>query len=268
MASYSPRSKAHSPQASTQEASRSDVTQSKRQNATAPQEIFSEIATQFDRMSDLMSLGMHRLWKRYCTDLTAARPGQRILDLGGGTGDLALRAAKRVGSEGKVVLVDLSREMLQIAQERASQKANGRFQEWVDNIDFIQANAESLPFPDDHFDTCITSFALRVTEHPQAVLESAFRVLKPGGRLLVLEFSQPEREWLGTFYRQYSQRLLPRIGKLLAQNAEAYRYLANSIQQHPDQRTLKHQMREAGFEPVDHINLSGGLVAIHRGFKP
>lgn len=224
-------------------------------------EVFHSVADKYDLMNDLMSFGVHRLWKRYCIEMAAARPGQRILDLAGGTGDLTMKFSKLVGANGKVVLADINGSMLNVGRDRLLDKG------YTGNIEFVQANAESLPFEDNSFDCCTISFGLRNVTDKQKALESIFRVLKPGGRLLVLEFSKPESELLRKAYDRYSFSMLPLMGKLVTNDAESYRYLAESIRMHPDQKTLKHMMRQAGFEQVEFNNLTGGIVALHRGFK-
>lgn len=224
-------------------------------------QVFHSVADKYDLMNDLMSLGIHRLWKRYCIEMAAARPGQHVLDLAGGTGDLTMKFSKLVGSTGKVVLADINGSMLNVGRDRLLDKG------YAGNIEFVQANAEMLPFEDNSFDVCTISFGLRNVTDKQKALESIFRVLKPGGRLLVLEFSKPESELLRKAYDRYSFSMLPLMGKLVTNDAESYRYLAESIRMHPDQKTLKHMMRQAGFEQVEFSNLTGGIVALHRGFK-
>lgn len=224
-------------------------------------QVFHSVADKYDLMNDLMSFGVHRLWKRYCIEMAAARPGQHILDLAGGTGDLTMKFSKLVGSTGKVVLADINGSMLNVGRDRLLDKG------YAGNIEFVQANAEMLPFDDNSFDVCTISFGLRNVTDKQKALESIFRVLRPGGRLLVLEFSKPESEFLRKAYDTYSFSMLPLMGKLVTNDAESYRYLAESIRMHPDQKTLKHMMREAGFEQVEFSNLTGGIVALHRGFK-
>lgn len=224
-------------------------------------EVFSSVAAKYDVMNDLMSFGIHRLWKRYTIELSGVRRGQRVLDLAGGTGDLASRFARIVGDEGEVVLADINAAML--GQGRARLLDEGL----AGNLRFAQVNAECLPFPDNYFDCITIAFGLRNVTHKDKALASMQRVLKPGGRLLVLEFSKPVTPGLKPLYDLYSFGLLPAMGKLIANDADSYRYLAESIRMHPDQQTLKQMMEEAGLERCDYHNLTGGIVALHRGFK-
>ncbi len=223
--------------------------------------VFDSVAGNYDLMNDAMSLGVHRLWKRFAVEQTGARPGQRILDLAGGTGDLAARLARLVGPGGEVVIGDINASMLQVGRERLLDRGIAA------NVRFVQANAENLPFPDHSFDCITIAFGLRNVTDKQQGLESMFRTLKPGGRLLVLEFSKPSLPGLAPLYDLYSFRVLPLMGRLIARDAESYRYLAESIRMHPDQETLKGMMEQAGFEDCDYLNLSGGIVAVHRGFR-
>jgi len=223
--------------------------------------VFDSVASNYDLMNDAMSLGVHRLWKRFAVEQTGARPGQRILDLAGGTGDLAARLARLVGPGGEVVIGDINPSMLQVGRERLLDRGI------ASNVRFVQANAESLPFPDHSFDCITIAFGLRNVTDKQKALESMFRTLKPGGRLLVLEFSKPSLPGLAPLYDLYSFRVLPVMGRLIARDADSYRYLAESIRMHPDQDTLKGMMEQAGFEDCDYFNLSGGIVAVHRGFR-
>jgi demethylmenaquinone methyltransferase/2-methoxy-6-polyprenyl-1,4-benzoquinol methylase len=223
--------------------------------------VFDSVASNYDLMNDAMSLGVHRLWKRFAVEQTGARPGQRILDLAGGTGDLAARLARLVGPGGEVVIGDINPSMLQVGRERLLDRGIAA------NVRFVQANAENLPFPDHSFDCITIAFGLRNVTDKQKALESMFRTLKPGGRLLVLEFSKPALPGLAPLYDLYSFRVLPVMGRLIARDADSYRYLAESIRMHPDQDTLKGMMEQAGFEDCDYFNLSGGIVAVHRGFR-
>ncbi len=223
--------------------------------------VFHSVAQSYDVMNDLMSFGVHRLWKRYTIDLSGVRSGQKVLDLAGGTGDLTARFSKIVGEKGQVILADINDSMLKVGRDRLNDKG------LVSNIEYTQANAESLPFPDNYFDCITIAFGLRNVTDKSAALASMLRVLKPGGRLLVLEFSKPQYPWLSKIYDIYSFNLLPKIGKLVADDSESYQYLAESIRMHPDQDTLKQMMLDVHFDQVDVHNLTGGIVAVHRGWK-
>lgn len=223
--------------------------------------VFHSVANKYDVMNDLMSFGIHRLWKRFTLAQTGLKAGQRALDLAGGTGDLAIKMASMVGAAGEVVLSDINASMLGVGRERLIDHGI------TGNVRYVQANAESLPFPDDYFDCITMAFGLRNVTDKDAALASIFRVLKPGGRLLVLEFSKPVAPGLSPLYDTYSFKILPLIGKLIAKDAESYRYLAESIRMHPDQDTLKNMMVQAGFEKVSFQNLTGGIVALHKAFK-
>jgi demethylmenaquinone methyltransferase/2-methoxy-6-polyprenyl-1,4-benzoquinol methylase len=221
--------------------------------------VFDSVADSYDLMNDLMSGGMHRLWKRFTLGQTGLRPGQRALDVAGGTGDLAAGLARQVGNEGLVILSDINWEMLSRGRDRLLDEG------FTGNVGFVQANAEQLPFADASFDCITIGFGLRnVTDKP-AALASMRRVLRPGGQLLVLEFSQPAAA-LKPFYDLYSFRVLPAMGRFIAKDSDSYRYLAESIRMFPDQPTLAQMMRDAGFEDCRWHNLTGGVVAVHRGF--
>jgi demethylmenaquinone methyltransferase/2-methoxy-6-polyprenyl-1,4-benzoquinol methylase len=223
--------------------------------------VFDSVADNYDLMNDLMSGGAHRLWKRFTLSLTNLRPGQRALDVAGGTGDLAKGLAQQVGDRGRVVLADINAAMLERGRDRLID--DGR----VGNIHYVQANAERLPFADSSFDCITIGFGLRnVTDKP-AALASMRRALKPGGQLLVLEFSRPIAPGLGTLYDAYSFHVLPLLGKLVARDEASYRYLAESIRMHPNQEKLLAMMQAAGLEGCQYHNLSGGIVALHRGYK-
>lgn len=224
-------------------------------------EVFHSVAGKYDLMNDLMSFGIHRLWKRFTIDCSGVRRGQRVLDLAGGTGDLTAKFSRLVGERGEVVLADINDSMLKVG--RAKLRDLGV----VGNVSYVQANAEALPFPDNYFDCITIGFGLRNVTEKEKALKSMFRVLKPGGRLLVLEFSKPTIELLGKVYDTYSFRILPKIGEMVANDSESYRYLAESIRMHPAQDVLKGMMEEAGFEQVSYYNLTGGIVALHRGYK-
>jgi demethylmenaquinone methyltransferase/2-methoxy-6-polyprenyl-1,4-benzoquinol methylase len=223
--------------------------------------VFHSVAAKYDLMNDVMSLGIHRLWKRFTIDCSGVRPGHQVLDLAGGTGDITALFSKRVGPTGKVILADINESMLNVGRDKLRDLG------LVNNIDYVQANAEALPFADNSFDIISIGFGLRNVTDKDAALRSMFRVLKPGGRLLVLEFSKPEYEWLSKVYDLYSFKLLPAIGGLVANDKESYQYLAESIRMHPDQDTLKQMMETAGFEHVSYHNLTGGIVALHKGYK-
>jgi demethylmenaquinone methyltransferase/2-methoxy-6-polyprenyl-1,4-benzoquinol methylase len=224
--------------------------------------VFSSVATRYDLMNDLMSAGIHRLWKRIAIEFSGVRPGQRVLDIAGGTGDLALQFAQRVGAHGQVVLADINAAMLTIGRDRLIDKGVAA------NVAFVQADAQQLPFPDAAFDCLSIGFGLRnVTDKTQALREM-LRALKPGGRLLVLEFSKPVNPLLAKLYDAYSFGVLPRVGQLVAGDADSYRYLAESIRRHPDQETLRSMMADVGFRDCRFHNLTGGIVALHRGVKP
>ncbi len=223
--------------------------------------VFHSVADKYDVMNDLMSFGVHRLWKRFTLSQTGLKAGQRALDLAGGTGDLALRMSRMVGPSGEVVLSDINSSMLSRGRERLIDKGI------AGNMRYVQANAECLPFPDNYFDCITIAFGLRNVTDKDAALRSMYRVLKPGGRLLILEFSKPVAPGLAPVYDVYSFKILPVMGKLVANDAESYQYLAESIRMHPDQQTLQGMMEEAGFDKATYHNLTGGVVALHKGFK-
>ena len=223
--------------------------------------VFDSVATRYDLMNDLMSLGIHRLWKRQTIELAGVRRGQRVLDLAGGTGDLASRFARIVGPAGQVVLTDINAAMLTLGRDRLLDLG------LAGNLSYAQVNAESQPFPDNHFDCVTIGFGLRNVTHKPKALAEMHRVLKPGGRALVLEFSHPTSQAFAKVYDLYSFTILPLLGRLITDDADSYRYLAESIRMHPDQETLKGMMEEAGFDRCDYFNLNGGIVAIHRGYK-
>ncbi|MFT5519696.1 MAG: demethylmenaquinone methyltransferase/2-methoxy-6-polyprenyl-1,4-benzoquinol methylase [Enterobacterales bacterium] len=224
-------------------------------------DVFHSVANQYDLMNDLMTLGVHRLWKRYTIELSGVREGQTVLDLAGGTGDLTALMAPRVGKTGKIILSDINDSMLLVGRDRMIDKG------FISNVDYVQANAECLPFQDKQFDCVTIAFGLRNVTDKDAALRSIFRVLKPGGRLLILEFSKPTSSLLEKVYDEYSFRVLPKIGKLVANDSDSYQYLAESIRMHPDQQTLKDMVIDAGFEQCDVHNIAGGIVALHRGFR-
>jgi demethylmenaquinone methyltransferase/2-methoxy-6-polyprenyl-1,4-benzoquinol methylase len=223
-------------------------------------EVFDSVAGSYDIMNDVMSFGIHRIWKRIVVDMAGIRPGQQVLDLAGGTGDLTRLMAARTGKQGGIVLSDINAAMIRNGRARLLDHGV------AGNVDFVQANAEQLPFADNRFDIITIAFGLRNVTDKQAALGAMYRCLKPGGRLLILEFSRPVR-MLKPAYDFYSFNILPRLGSWIARDADSYRYLAESIRMHPDQQTLQGMMETAGFEGCDYHNLSGGIVAIHRGYK-
>ncbi len=256
--------------------------------------VFDSVAPNYDLMNDVMSVGIHRYWKHFAAQLSGVRGDSRVLDLAGGTGDMASRLAARIGavapgvldrcsrrdstssipgvvppatlvhpctSQGQLVVADINHAMLSVGRDRLVNEGA------VGNILYVQADAEHLPFPDDYFDCITIAFGLRNVTHKDAALAAMYRVLKPGGRMLILEFSQPRATGLQSLYDWYSFNILPRLGKWIAQDEASYRYLAESIRMHPDQDTLKTMMGAAGFERCDYLNLSGGIVALHRGYK-
>ncbi|EJD6376593.1 MULTISPECIES: bifunctional demethylmenaquinone methyltransferase/2-methoxy-6-polyprenyl-1,4-benzoquinol methylase UbiE [Providencia] len=223
--------------------------------------VFHSVASKYDLMNDLMSFGIHRIWKRFTIEASGVRRNQRVLDLAGGTGDLTAKFSRLVGEKGEVILADINDSMLKMGREKLRDLGI------VGNVNYVQANAEELPFPDNYFDCITISFGLRNVTDKDKALRSMFRVLKPGGRLLVLEFSKPVIEPLNKAYDAYSFHILPRIGQAIVNDPDSYRYLAESIRMHPNQETLKAMMENAGFEQVSYTNMTGGIVALHKGFK-
>lgn len=223
-------------------------------------EVFHSVAGKYDLMNDLMSLGIHRLWKRFTLYTSGVRRGAKVLDIAGGTGDLTLKFSRMVGETGQVVLADINGSMLNVGRDRLTDEGVSG------NVQYVQANAESLPFPDNSFDCITIAFGLRNVTDKDKALRSMYRVLKPGGQLLVLEFSKPA-SWLTPVYDAYSFKVLPRLGKLFTNDEDSYRYLAESIRMHPDQETLKQMMQDAGFDRCDYQNMSAGIVALHSGYK-
>lgn len=233
----------------------------KDQKADLVADVFHSVAAKYDVMNDVMSLGIHRLWKRFTINCSGVRRGQKVLDLAGGTGDLTAKFSRLVGETGEVVLADINDSMLKMGREKLRNIGI------IGNVSYVQANAEVLPFPDNSFDCITIAFGLRNVTDKDKALRSMYRVLKPGGRLLVLEFSKPVLAPLNKVYDAYSFHIMPRMGQLIAGDAESYRYLAESIRMHPDQETLKAMMEDAGFENTTYHNLTGGIVALHRGYK-
>tara|TARA_B100000809_G_C15048276_1_gene498032 strand:- start:128 stop:934 length:807 start_codon:yes stop_codon:yes gene_type:complete len=225
-------------------------------------EVFHSVAAKYDVMNDLMSAGIHRLWKRFTIEKAAVRPGHKVLDIAGGTGDLSFKFSRLVGCEGLVVLSDINDSMLKVGRDRLLDRGV------AGNTQYAQLDAQYLPFPDNSFDVITIAFGLRNVTDKNMALCSMLRVLKPGGRLLVLEFSKPSNTLLEKVYDTYSFKALPLIGKLVTGDADSYRYLAESIRMHPDQETLKSMMVDAGFANPEYSNMTGGIVALHSGTKP
>ena len=223
--------------------------------------VFDSVASRYDIMNDLMSVGIHRLWKRFTIELSAVRPGQTVLDIAGGTGDLSARFSTLVGAEGRVILADINASMLAVGRDKLLDA--GAF----GNLHMVQCDAQTLPFPDNSIDCITIAFGLRNVTDKDLALQSMERILKPGGRLLVLEFSKPTSALLQKVYDTYSFRILPMMGRLVANDEDSYRYLAESIRQHPDQETLLGMMEEAGYVDCQYHNMTGGIVAVHRGIK-
>jgi demethylmenaquinone methyltransferase/2-methoxy-6-polyprenyl-1,4-benzoquinol methylase len=233
----------------------------KTQKADKVAGVFHSVADNYDLMNDLMSLGIHRLWKRFTVEQSGVRRGQQVLDLAGGTGDLAARFSRIVGTEGTVVLTDINCSMLEVGRIKLIDQGV------VGNIEYVQADAQSLPFPDDHFHCVAIGFGLRNVTDISEALRSMYRVLRPGGRLLILEFSHPRFAGLRLLYDAYSFSVLPLLGKVVTGDKDSYRYLVESIRMHPEQEQLKAMMEEVGFMRCDYFNLTAGIVALHRGYK-
>jgi demethylmenaquinone methyltransferase/2-methoxy-6-polyprenyl-1,4-benzoquinol methylase len=223
--------------------------------------VFDSVAPSYDLMNDVMSGGLHRLWKRFAIERTGLRPGQQALDVAAGSGDLAVGLARRVGRTGRVAVTDINAKMLAEGRDRLYDAGI------AGNVAFVQADAEALPFAAGSFHCITIGFGLRNVTDKERALGSMYRVLKPGGRLLVLEFSQPALGALAPLYEAYSFRVLPRLGALLARDADSYRYLAESIRRHPDQQSLQGMMEQQGFERVRYFNLTAGIVALHVGYR-
>jgi len=222
--------------------------------------VFDSVASNYDLMNDVMSLGTHRLWKNYTIASSNVSKGDKVLDIAGGTGDLAIKFRKKVGDSGKVILSDINGSMLEEGRKNLINHG-------VIDVDFIQANAESLPFEDNTFDCVSIAFGLRNVTHKNIALKQMHRVLKKGGSLLVLEFSKVENEMLEKIYDAYSFNLIPKLGQFFANDEDSYQYLAESIRKHPDQETLKTMALDAGFGFCEYHNLSGGIVALHKAIK-
>lgn len=224
-------------------------------------DVFNSVASNYDIMNDVMSLGIHRIWKKIAMQHTGLKAGDKALDVAGGTGDLTVYLSEQVGAAGEVVISDINPAMLEEGRARLIDKGI------AGNISFVEANAEELPFEDNSFNCITISFGLRNVTDQNKALASMYRVLKPGGRLLVLEFSKPVAPGLNKLYDFYSFNILPKMGKVIANDEDSYRYLAESIRMHPDQETLKGMMQGAGFERCTYHNMTGGIVALHKGFK-
>lgn len=223
-------------------------------------DVFDSVASRYDIMNDLMSVGLHRIWKRYAIDQAALRPGNVVLDLAGGTGDLTRQFARKVGKEGHVVLADINAAMLEQGRRRLVDAGV------AGNVSIAQVDAEELPFADKSFDCVAMAFGLRNVTDKNAALTSMYRVLKPGGKAMILEFSEPSKA-IKPAYELYSFKVLPALGKLIADDADSYRYLAESIRMHPNQEELKAMMQESGFERCRYHNLAAGIVALHVGYR-
>ncbi len=222
--------------------------------------VFESVAGKYDVMNDVMSFGMHRLWKRQFIHLANIRPHFQILDLAAGTGDISTLIVPKLDKQGSVILCDPNGAMLEEGRRRMVDKG------LLNNVRYVQAMGENLPFPDDHFDRVMIAFGLRNFTDKSKALREIFKLLKPGGQLLVLEFSKPQK-WMQDIYDAYSFKFLPRMGEIIAKDADSYQYLAESIRKHPDQETLRSMIETAGFEKCDYLNLNGGIVSIHRGYK-
>ena len=223
-------------------------------------EVFESVADNYDVMNDLMSMGLHRLWKKFALHIAAVRPKQKILDLAGGTGDLAAELRNSVGDQGQVILCDINASMLARGRERMIDRG------LLQSLNYVQANAEQLPFADNSFDCITMAFGLRNVTFKEKCLQSAYAKLKPAGKFIVLEFSKPA-PWLKPAYDMYSFSILPRLGEWIAKDEHSYRYLAESIRMHPDQATLAQMFTDAGFDRCRYVNMSGGIVAAHIGYK-
>ncbi len=223
--------------------------------------VFDSVAENYDLMNDVMSFGIHRLWKKHTIELSGIRPGKTVLDLAGGTGDLTKAFAQKVGKTGKVVLADINESMVRVGRDRMIDHG------LIGNVEYVITNAEALSFPDNTFDMVTIAFGLRNVTNKDKALEEMCRVLKPGGQLMVLEFSKVTQPLMAKAYDFYSFNILPKMGKYIAKDEESYQYLAESIRMHPDQDTLKQMMLDAGFDKAEYLNMSEGIVALHRAWK-
>jgi demethylmenaquinone methyltransferase/2-methoxy-6-polyprenyl-1,4-benzoquinol methylase len=224
-------------------------------------DVFHSVASKYDIMNDAMSLGVHRLWKQFAISQVGARPGQTVLDVACGTGDLTRKLSRQVGSDGLVIASDINASMLEAGRDRLIDEGI------TGNVEYVQADAEKLPFSDNSVDRITIAFGLRNVTDQKAALASMYRCLRPGGRLLILEFSKPVIPAMSRIYDIYSFKVLPKLGRLIANDEASYRYLAESIRKHPDQETLADMMRDAGFDKPHYHNLTGGVVALHKGYK-
>jgi len=235
-----------------------DVPQAEK--VTLVEHVFRSVAPYYDRMNDVMSFGIHRLWKKFTLQVANVRPGHVVLDVAAGTGDLAIGLAKQIGASGHVFMSDINDAMLNAGRDRLLDAG-------ITNVSYVQANAECLPFVDNYFDCITMAFGLRNVTNKLAVLTSLYRILKPGGKLLILEFSQLSLPFLRKLYDLYSFQVIPLLGEWIANDKASYQYLVESIRRHPDQDTLKAMMQEAQFEDVTYFNLNAGIAALHKGYK-
>lgn len=224
--------------------------------------VFHSVAAKYDIMNDVMSGGIHRIWKQFTIELSGVRPGHKVLDIAGGTGDLTKKFSRIVGPTGQVVLADINESMLNVGRDKLIDSGV------AGNVVYTQADAQYLPFPENTFDCITIAFGLRNVTDKDLAIASMLRVLKPGGRLLILEFTKPQNTLVEKAYDFYSFKILPTMGQIIAQDADSYRYLAESIRMHPDQETLKSMMETAGFAQTKYHNMTGGIVALHTGIKP
>ncbi|MCH9644167.1 MAG: bifunctional demethylmenaquinone methyltransferase/2-methoxy-6-polyprenyl-1,4-benzoquinol methylase UbiE [Gammaproteobacteria bacterium] len=231
------------------------------EKADKVRDVFSSVASKYDLMNDLMSFGLHRIWKHFAINICSLQSGQRVLDLAGGTGDLTARIIPKIAPNGEIILSDINAAMLAEGKKRLMDQG------FCKEVSFVQANAECLPFADNYFDRIIIGFGLRNVTDKDKALRSMFRCLRPSGKLIVLEFSKPNSKLIESLYDRFSFKVLPWLGKKVANDTDSYRYLAESIRMHPDQNTLKSMLQQAGFESCEYNNLSGGIVAVHTGYK-
>jgi demethylmenaquinone methyltransferase/2-methoxy-6-polyprenyl-1,4-benzoquinol methylase len=236
-----------------------DVNQSDKQGLVG--EVFRSVASNYDVMNDAMSLGVHRAWKWFAVAQSGVKAGDKVLDLAAGSGDLSLKFAKKVGEHGQVIVTDINEAMLDEGRKRLINEGI------AGNVDYCLVNAESLPFDDNSFDCISISFGLRNVTHKEEALKSMARCLKPGGRAIILEFSQPTNETFRKVYDAYSFNVIPKLGELISDDRDSYQYLVESIRKHPAQEELKQMMLDSGFDRVRYHNLTGGIVALHIGYK-